>query len=394
MVAGMAAVSTTPLMAQDTFQLKGKIKGQSSGMIRLSYSLGEDNYVQDSCLIKNGTFEFKGKLTEPTMAYISGNVKDRGMDDPNSASLFMDPGVMTIELVAGDFKNMKLKGSSANDELKASDQSKANIRQKMAPLLAAYDTANKAYVKAREQKQSEATLEALKEKASDVRDQFEPYYEQMGTIDLAYIKGHPDSYYAASMFVYKVSSMPLDSSKKYYDLFSERIKSSSYGKAAAKEIAALQSGSPGSMARVFSVKDINGAQLSLDDFKGKKYVLLDFWASWCVPCRKGNPHLLSLYSKYKDKGLEIVGISDDDSNHEAWKKAVEKDGIGVWRHVLRGLKVTGHNFDKTNDITEPFGIHSLPTKILIDKEGMIVGRYGGGGEDDEAMDRKLAAIFN
>ncbi|MNE72996.1 Thiol-disulfide oxidoreductase ResA [compost metagenome] len=123
-------------------------------------------------------------------------------------------------------------------------------------------------------------------------------------------------------------------------------------------------------------------------------MLLDFWASWCAPCRKGNPHLISLYSKYKDKGLEIIGISDDDSNLAAWKKAVEQDKIGIWKHVLRGLKRTSKGYDKSEDISEPYAIHSLPTKILVDKNGVIIGRYGGGGENDEAMDKKLAEIFN
>jgi thiol-disulfide isomerase/thioredoxin len=135
--------------------------------------------------------------------------------------------------------------------------------------------------------------------------------------------------------------------------------------------------------------------LKLTDFRGK-YVLVDFWASWCVPCRAGNPHLLSLYAKYKDKGFEIIGVSDDDSNHEAWKKAVEKDGIGVWKHVLRGLKRdpnSEYGFDKSASISDRYGISSLPTKILIDPAGVIIGRYGGGGEDDAAMDKKLAEVF-
>jgi thiol-disulfide isomerase/thioredoxin len=152
-------------------------------------------------------------------------------------------------------------------------------------------------------------------------------------------------------------------------------------------------GSPGAKAYVFSSKELRGEPLSLADYKGK-YVLVDFWASWCVPCRAGNPHLLSLYKKYKDKGFEIIGISDDDGNSEVWRKAVEKDGIGVWKHILRGLKSDGKgNFDRTNDISEHYGIHSLPTKILIDPDGIIVGRYGGGGESEEVMDKKLSEIF-
>ena len=112
-----------------------------------------------------------------------------------------------------------------------------------------------------------------------------------------------------------------------------------------------------------------------------------------VPCRSGNPHLIKLYEKYHTKGVEFIGISDDDSNPKAWHKAVEKDGIGIWHHVLRGLKQTKKGFDKTNDITEGYAVHSIPTKILIDPQGIIVGRYGGVGEDDEAMDKMFEEIF-
>jgi hypothetical protein len=73
---------------------------------------------------------------------------------------------------------------------------------------------------------------------------------------------------------------------------------------------------------------------------------------------------------------------------------VEKDKIGVWKHVLRGLKRVGNDFDRSADLSDAYAIHTLPTKILIDKDGLIIGRYGGGGEDDAAMDKKLAEIFN
>lgn len=172
------------------------------------------------------------------------------------------------------------------------------------------------------------------------------------------------------------------------------VQQSSFGKEIKKELDGLRSGSPGSAAYVFSKTDINGQPLSLRDYKGK-YVLVDFWASWCVPCRKGNPHLKTLYAKYKDKGLEIIGISDDDGRPEEWKKAVAQDGIGIWKHVLRGLDMEKRQRKEPNpeDISDHYGIHSLPTKILIDPNGMIIGRYGGGGENDEAMDKKLAEVM-
>ena len=139
--------------------------------------------------------------------------------------------------------------------------------------------------------------------------------------------------------------------------------------------------------------NVTGAELTPASLKGK-VVLVDIWDYTCVNCIRTLPYIKAWAEKYKDKGLEIIGVSDDDGKPEAWRKAVEKDGIGVWKHVLRGLKQTpGGGFDRSMDISDPYGISSLPTKILIDPNGVIVGRYGGGGDGDEAMDKKMAAIF-
>ena len=382
-------------MAQEKpFTLKGKITGQKTGMLKIGYAGPGDKPVQDSAQIKNGTFEFKGLLDEPAMVYFTGALKSRGMDDPNAGSFFLEPGQLSLEVSAGDFKNLKLKGSKTQDEYVAQNKLKAPINQEMKPVLDAYEKANEAYMQARKDKKTEAELDALKDKATEIRDQFEPFNERQDKIDMEFIKTHPNSYLSAYLLRWKISSLSLGESKALYAKLSENIKQSSYGKAVQEEIKVLEGGSPGASATMFTATDINGQPFNLADYKGSKYVLLDFWASWCVPCRKGNPHLLALYSRYKDKGLEIVGVSDDDSNEAAWKKAVEQDKIGVWRHVLRGIKRVGNDFDRSGDRSDSYGIHTLPTKILIDKNGMIVGRYGGGGEDDEAMDKKLAEIFN
>ena len=92
-------------------------------------------------------------------------------------------------------------------------------------------------------------------------------------------------------------------------------------------------------------------------------------------------------------GFEIVCIASDDDTPEKWKKAIEEDGIGHFRHILSGLKSTANGYDTSEDIREWYGIHSLPTKILIDKNGTIIGRYGGGGEPQENLDQKLIEIF-
>lgn len=98
-----------------------------------------------------------------------------------------------------------------------------------------------------------------------------------------------------------------------------------------------------------------------------------------------------LYAKYKDNGIEFIGIADDDRAEAKWKEAVTKDGIGVWKHVRRGLKFVKGDYDRSADINDNFGIHTLPTRILIDTKGVIIGRYG---EEEKELTAKLKEIFS
>jgi len=153
-------------------------------------------------------------------------------------------------------------------------------------------------------------------------------------------------------------------------------------------------GAVGSMASGFETKDINGKLLNLKEFRGK-YVLLDFWASWCIPCRKSNPHLITLYHKYSAKGFDIIGISDDDQRQIQWKNAVKQDSTNLWHQVLRGAVTTPDQATIANpdDLHQRYNIQSLPVKILIDPAGKIIGRYGDNDTTDDDLDEALAAIF-
>ncbi len=372
------------------FSISGTITGKTDSYIYLRYEK-EDKIVLDSSMITNGKFSFKGHLDGPAQAYV---MIDRGaMSFEKYGEVYLMPGIMQLSVDYNNFREgMLLKGSSVQDEADILNNSKASVMAELAPLSATYDKANMEYIYARRAGKDESTLEQLKNKADEAKDVMDPYYEQIGKLDRQFMDKYPSSFVTASLLRYKISGMPLKEGEVRYAKLTNEVKHSNLGKAIEKELNGLKMGSPGAKAYVFVSKELRGEPLSLANYKGK-YVLVDFWASWCVPCRAGNPHLLAIYKKYKAKGFEIIGISDDDSNPDAWKKAVEKDGIGVWKHVLRGLKHDGKNYDRTNDISEHFGIHTLPTKILIDPNGVIIGRYGGGGENDEAMDKKLSEIF-
>ncbi|MCG2616719.1 TlpA family protein disulfide reductase [Terrimonas sp. NA20] len=112
------------------------------------------------------------------------------------------------------------------------------------------------------------------------------------------------------------------------------------------------------------------------------YVLIDFWGSWCLPCRKGHPHMIDLYEKYRNKGLEIVGVAADDNTQDAWRKAIVDDKL-PWKQVLPGRNTP-------TDPSVPYGISSYPTKILVDRSGKIIGRFE---EDMSALDKLLSDLL-
>ncbi len=376
------------------FTLSGDIKGLPNRYVYLSYAESAAEYRTDSVLPQNGRFTFKGNLVQPVEARMYMDKKAAMYGEGDMTSFFMEAAPMKLTSTTGRLKDAKLTGSKVQLDQDLLTAERAPVQKKLQPLSAAYNKLNLEYIAAMKAKKSDAQLEPYKTKLDKLKDQMEPYYEQMEKTDKAFMTQHPNSYVSAQLLRFRVSGMPLQEGETFYAKMSPAMQQSADGLEIKKELDGLRAGSPGSPAHEFTKTDINGKTISLADFKGK-YVMLDFWASWCGPCRKGNPHLKELYSKYKAKGFEIIGVSDDDSKPEAWKKAVDQDGIGIWRHVLRGLDWSKRekNLPNPEDVSDYYGIHSLPTKILIDPNGVIIGRYGGGGEDDDAMNRKLAEIF-
>jgi thiol-disulfide isomerase/thioredoxin len=387
-VAIMGAFGVT--LSQTTknkFVLNGKIEGLNDGLVYLYYNGEGNKRIKDSSQLQNGSFKFTGTISEPTMAFLQ--LKEEKRTELNSTSFFIEPLQMSVNAKFNDFKNANVGGSAVQRDYEALNKSKEVIRKEMQPAIDEYTAANEKYREAVKNKADEKTQDELKEKANDVRAKFVPFNQRQDKIDYEFFRTHPTSPVTAYMLRFHVAELPLDTLEMYYKNFGVALQQSSLGKEIGEEIRKMRNGSPGSIATNFTTTDINGNKLSLADYRGK-YVLLDFWASWCVPCRKGNPHLKNLYAKYKSKGIEFIGIADDDRAEDAWRKAVDKDGIGMWKHVRRGLKFENGNFDRSTDISENFGIHTLPTKILIDPNGKIIGRYS---EEEKPLDDKLREIF-
>jgi thiol-disulfide isomerase/thioredoxin len=131
----------------------------------------------------------------------------------------------------------------------------------------------------------------------------------------------------------------------------------------------------GAVAPDFTQNTTEGKPMNLSDLRGK-VLLVDFWASWCGPCRKENPHVVKLYEQYKDKGFDVLGVSLD-NNKDAWIKAIEKDGL-PWHHIsdLKGWQ---------NEAAQLYSVSSIPHTILLDRAGRILARNLRGPALDEAL---------
>jgi thiol-disulfide isomerase/thioredoxin len=209
-------------------------------------------------------------------------------------------------------------------------------------------------------------------------------------INLNYAKQHPSSIYCLELVKGRITSQ---AGKNFYDDFeavynnaSADVKQSESGKEMAEQLHYFKQSKIGSIAPLIYGKDIEGKELSLADYKGKKYVLIDFWASWCAPCRGELPYIKVLYSKYKDLGFEIVSISRD-TDLENWRQAILKDGIQNWEHFSI--------IENNSTVEKDYFVIGIPHKILIDVNGVIIGKWKGGGElNKKSLENQLKQIFN
>jgi thiol-disulfide isomerase/thioredoxin len=365
-----------------SFLIKGTLSGTPVDSVLFYYQDATGNYTHQIKPVVNNEFTLNGNISNPVSARIlfkkTGEVITRYQQEGRMKEFYIEPGVLTLNGTPADLNSIKLSGSKTEIEFEDLESKTSPIRAEMKPL-------EEAFMKEKDH-----------EKAAAIHDKFEPYNARIKKLTYQFFLDHPNSYVTLDWMRYYVQSMSLDSSKRVYNNFNDELKATAAAKELITKIEAVEAGMPGSIAPVFTKTDIKSTPLSLADFKGK-YVMLDFWASWCVPCRKSNPHMIELYNKYKSKGFDVIGIADDDGKVTVWNAAVAKDGVGIWHNVLRGgnIQMAMKHLKNPDDLDEKYGISSIPTKILIGPDGKILGRYGdsyGGTEED--MDKMLASIFD
>ena len=216
-------------------------------------------------------------------------------------------------------------------------------------------------------------------------EEFQRSFDANKRKTMEFIRNNPDSYIAVMKLAEHYIWFDENETEDIYSRFPANLKGNSYGRIIAQRLKRSQDFRIGMPAKNFEKKDMNGKTVSLEELRGK-YVLLDFWGSWCAPYRASHPHLKELYEKYKKQVVFInvaqENVKDQNEARKLWKTAVKEDGL-TWTQILN------NEGRETCDMIRLFNIYSFPTKVLIDPNGIVVARMVGGLVDAGEVLEKL-----
>ena len=314
-----------------------------------------DSAKTDTIPVKDGKFTWTGETAEPVKVYL--------MFPTRFFDFFLENADIRISGHADSLGSLRVTGSASHDESLAYEASIKNIT----------DQEEQLYKKYEEDQKNDSAKAAWEEQLDALR-------KQRRKETMHYITGHPKSPVSLSL----LTDMAVMGEYKQLDSLYRKLDASArktaVGERLAKRLAILKRSAIGEPMIDFTQPDVNGKPVKLSDLKGK-YVLLDFWASWCGPCRAENPNVLKAYNTYKDKNFTVVGVSLDDSG-EKWRKAIEEDGM-PWIQLsdLKGGK---------NEVATQYGVMAIPSTFLLSPEGVIIAKDLRG----EALHKKLAELLN
>ncbi|MBY0476188.1 MAG: AhpC/TSA family protein [Chitinophagaceae bacterium] len=342
--------------AQDSsFLLQGKIAGFDRGIIYLNYRNIENVNVLDSVVVTNGLFSIRGKVSEPTRAYLySSSKKQTDRENANEIMIFIEPSDMKLRLEKGKFFQLQVSGSKTQDEWMSYQKSETAFENKWQPILAK--------IKKAESEKNWQLYDSLTEKFMI------PYVDGKKQLYINFVRTNPGSYISLDLLSFNRHKLEFDSLYLFYHNLASIVKQTKNGIELGQFILKEDSLQIGKPAPIISFTDKDSVSHKLSDFKGK-FVLLDFWASWCVPCRQENPYLVEVYKKYQVKGFEIISFSlDREKEKQAWLEAIVQDSM-IWIQVC--------DFKYWNsDITKAFNLfgRGIPVNFLLDADGKIIGR--------------------
>ncbi|MFM7840148.1 MAG: redoxin domain-containing protein [Chitinophagaceae bacterium] len=341
------------------FTLEGQLQRitRQASQVILTYSQG-DGRITDTGKVQQNKYRFSGTVQEPVMAQLMVIYQqpDTGRMTlaryrRDIANVFLQGGALQV-ISVDSFSNIQVKGSAAH-------QAYLNLNKLLQPNEDRQEELSKAYQQAEEKNNPE--------QLKKIQEEYEQLDRERKSIYAKFVNDQPTS--PVALFAVEQFAgwdIQPDETEALLSKLPQNTRQLPSGQELARKIASARKTSIGAEAIDFVQNDTNGVATRLSSFRGK-YVLLDFWASWCGPCRAENPNLVRVYQQYKGKGLHIVGISLDQPNaRDRWLQAIHNDRL-EWTQ-LSDLKFW------RNEVAVQYGIQAIPQNFLIDPAGKIVAK--------------------
>ena len=331
------------------FVLKGTLpKVAGPAVVYLLRINGQEDVKPDSAILHNGAFLLKGTTAAPTKARLvlvqHGNKRRMRTGQADQTLFYLEKGT-TVFTTPDSLEHATITGSALTTEYKVLQAQQAPTNAQLNALYEKYVIATPEQRAGLEQ-QAKGILKAGREATA------------------AFVKGHPNTLVSLDVVKGFGGTVPdYATVAPLFDLLSPAMKATPDGQALATRLQALQRIAIGAQAPDFTLSTPEGKSVALSSLRGK-YVLVDFWASWCGPCRRENPNVAAVYQTYKDRNFEILGVSIDvEKNRAQWLKAITDDKL-TWPQVS--------DLKKENEAARLYSVQAIPQNFLIDPSGKIV----------------------